>query len=48
MKIYVGKNKLLFVGKSWEVRQKLKEYNARYKYVQQWINDCEKPFHSQK
>lgn len=48
MKIYVEKNKLLFVGKCWEVKQKLKEYNARYEYVQQWIDDYGKPIDSQK
>ncbi len=43
MKVYVGKDKLLLVGKCWEVKQKLKEYTAHYEYIQQWINDCEKP-----
>lgn len=42
MKVYVGRNKLLLVGKCWEVKQKLKQYSARYEYIQQWIDDCNK------
>ena len=42
MKVYTGKNKLLLVGKCWEVKQILKQYNSRYEYINQWINDCER------
>ncbi|MBD8070342.1 Z-ring formation inhibitor MciZ [Bacillus sp. PS06] len=37
MKIYVMEKGLTMVGKSWEIRQKLKEYSKQFDTVEQWI-----------
>lgn len=37
MKIYVLEKGIIFSGKAWEIKQKLKE--SKYKYVGDWIAD---------
>ncbi len=39
MKIYVHEKGITLVGKSWEVLQKLKEYNKEFATVSDWIED---------
>jgi len=48
MKIYVGNNKILLVGKGWEIKRKLREYNEYHEYVHQWLNDCNTRTHTHK
>jgi glutaredoxin-related protein len=38
MKAYIAKDRIMLVGKAWEVRQKLKEYSKQYATVQAWIH----------
>jgi hypothetical protein len=38
MKVYILSNRILLVGKAWEIRRKLKEYNKNYKTVAEWLN----------
>ncbi|WP_042346210.1 Z-ring formation inhibitor MciZ [Bacillus massiliigorillae] len=38
MHVHVEENKVLLVGKAWEIREKLKEYSRIYNSVQQWID----------
>lgn len=38
MHILIEENKVLLVGKAWEIREKLKEYSRNYHSVQQWID----------
>lgn len=37
MNIYVHDKGILLTGKTWEVRQKLKEYGKCYTFVSDWI-----------
>lgn len=37
MKVYVVDNVFILVGKSWEIRAKLKEYSQKYESVSNWI-----------
>lgn len=37
MKLYVHEKGMILVGKAWEIRAKLKEYNQHYYYLQDWI-----------
>lgn len=37
MKIYMHENGVTLVGKAWEIREKLKEYNRRYKLLAEWL-----------
>lgn len=39
MKIYVLEKGIVFSGKAWEIKQKLKESQLQYKYVNEWIAD---------
>ena len=39
MKIYVLEKGIIFSGKGWEIKQKLKESKHKYKYVSDWIAD---------
>ncbi|WP_099360606.1 Z-ring formation inhibitor MciZ [Fredinandcohnia onubensis] len=38
MKIVIGENRVVLVGKAWEIRAKLKEYSRSYRTVQDWID----------
>ena len=40
MKIYVLEKGIIFSGKAWEIKQKLKE--SKYEYVSDWIIDVHK------
>jgi hypothetical protein len=42
MKVYVQKDGIVFVGKGWEIVQKLKEYNKYYCSVSDWIENIHK------
>jgi hypothetical protein len=37
MKVYVHDNGIILSGKSWEVLQKLKEYNKEFTLVSEWV-----------
>jgi hypothetical protein len=37
MKIFVHEKGIILVGKSWEVLQKLKEYNKEHATVADWV-----------
>ncbi|MCD7033278.1 Z-ring formation inhibitor MciZ [Metabacillus sp. GX 13764] len=39
MKICRFENRIVLVGKAWEIRAKLKEYARQYALLQDWIND---------
>ena len=39
MKIYVVEKGIIFSGKGWEIKQKLKESQLQYQYVSEWIAD---------
>ena len=39
MKIYVLEKGIIFSGKGWEIKQKLKESKHKYEYVSDWIAD---------
>ncbi|RUQ26535.1 Z-ring formation inhibitor MciZ [Peribacillus cavernae] len=41
MKIYVLDKGVVLAGKGWEIKQKLKEYQDRYVYVNDWIQDVQ-------
>lgn len=38
MQIHIETNKIILVGKAWEIREKLKEYSRTYHTVSQWID----------
>jgi hypothetical protein len=38
MKVYVHEKGVIMVGKVWEIKQKLLEYNKQFKTVKQWID----------
>jgi hypothetical protein len=38
MKVYVHDKGIILIGKSWELLQKLKEYNKDYVTVTEWID----------
>lgn len=42
MKMYVHKKGVILVGKAWEIRQKLKEYNQHYDLLSDWIENIKK------
>lgn len=37
MKLYVHEKGIILVGKAWEIREKLKEYQQYYDELQEWI-----------
>ncbi|RFU69185.1 Z-ring formation inhibitor MciZ [Bacillus sp. V59.32b] len=39
MKVYVLDKGIVLVGKGWEIREKLKEYQNQYAYVNDWVRD---------
>jgi Mother cell inhibitor of FtsZ len=39
MKVYVHDKGIILVGKSWEILQKLKEYNKHYTTVAEWVEN---------
>ncbi|MBM6619964.1 Z-ring formation inhibitor MciZ [Bacillus sp. RD4P76] len=39
MKIYIQESSVALVGKSWEIRKKLKEYGKDYVTVSDWIKN---------
>ena len=39
MKIYVLEKGIIFSGKAWEIKKKLKESQQEYKYVNDWISE---------
>lgn len=38
MKIYVHEKGITFVGKAWEIKEKLKVYQKSFTYVREWID----------
>jgi Mother cell inhibitor of FtsZ len=46
LKIYRFENGIIFVGKAWEIRAKLKEYSREYTTVHEWIKDDKLARHS--
>lgn len=42
MKLYVHEKGITMAGKAWEIREKLKEYNQHYYYLQEWIQNIHK------
>ncbi|WP_019154384.1 Z-ring formation inhibitor MciZ [Robertmurraya massiliosenegalensis] len=42
MKVYVHEKGVILVGKGWEIRTKLKEYNQHYDRLQDWIQFIQK------
>ncbi|WP_453995252.1 Z-ring formation inhibitor MciZ [Bacillus nitroreducens] len=38
MKIVIGENRVVMVGKAWEIRTILKDYSRSFETVQEWIN----------
>ncbi|MGM9925931.1 MAG: Z-ring formation inhibitor MciZ [Bacillus sp. (in: firmicutes)] len=38
MHIQVEENKIILVGKAWEIKEKLKEYSTTFHSVQHWID----------
>ncbi|MCM3724481.1 Z-ring formation inhibitor MciZ [Neobacillus cucumis] len=39
MKVYIHEQGIILVGKTWEILQKLKEYNKDYVLVSEWVQD---------
>ncbi|MGG1675061.1 Z-ring formation inhibitor MciZ [Neobacillus sp. NRS-1170] len=39
MKVVVHEKGIILVGKSWEILQKLKEYNKDYTFVSEWVKN---------
>lgn len=39
MKVYKHDRGVILVGKAWQVRTKLKEYQQSYYYLSDWIKD---------
>ncbi|MBN8190827.1 Z-ring formation inhibitor MciZ [Bacillus sp. NTK074B] len=37
MKVIVEKDRIILVGKAWEIKEKLKQYNQHYATVKEWI-----------
>jgi len=42
MKLYVHKKGIILVGKAWEIREKLIEYQQHYDGLQDWIQSIPK------
>ncbi|MDC2863582.1 MULTISPECIES: Z-ring formation inhibitor MciZ [Bacillus] len=42
MKVYILPNRVTLVGKAWEIRHMLKQYEQRYKTVHDWITNTQK------
>lgn len=42
MKLYVHDKGVILVGKAWEIRQKLKEYNQHYHLLYDWVQNVQK------
>ncbi|KPL59706.1 Z-ring formation inhibitor MciZ [Rossellomorea vietnamensis] len=38
MKVIAEKDRIILVGKAWEIKAKLKEYNHTYSTVKEWID----------
>ncbi|RFU65614.1 Z-ring formation inhibitor MciZ [Peribacillus glennii] len=43
MKVYVLNNGIVMAGKAWEIKQKLKQFQDRYTYVNDWVRDVHGP-----
>lgn len=39
MKVYVLDKGIVMSGKGWEIKQKLKEFQDKYVYVNDWVRD---------
>lgn len=39
MKIYIHDKGVLFVGKAWEIREKIKYYRKFYPYLADWLKN---------
>ncbi|TMU86681.1 Z-ring formation inhibitor MciZ [Bacillus sp. BHET2] len=37
MKVITEQNRIILVGKAWEIKAKLKEYNQSFVTVKEWI-----------
>lgn len=42
MKIYLFEDRIMLVGKAWEIRNKLKEYSKHYTSVSEWLHEMKK------
>jgi hypothetical protein len=40
MKIFILANGFTMVGKPWEIKAKLKEYQSKFDTVEEWIQSC--------
>ncbi|WP_442594690.1 Z-ring formation inhibitor MciZ [Neobacillus sp. D3-1R] len=40
MKVYVHEKGIIFVGKAWEIKQKLLEYQKQYTLLKDWLNEA--------
>jgi hypothetical protein len=38
MKVYVHAKSVILVGKAWEIRQKLREFQKQYKTLKEWVD----------
>ncbi|WP_231893365.1 Z-ring formation inhibitor MciZ [Rossellomorea aquimaris] len=41
MKIITKNDRIILIGKAWEIREKLKEYNQSFETVKQWIDSIQ-------
>ncbi|MFT8322007.1 MAG: Z-ring formation inhibitor MciZ [Bacillus sp. (in: firmicutes)] len=39
MKIYLHDKRVVCAGKAWEIRQILKQYSKKYRYVKEWLEE---------
>lgn len=39
MKVYVSEKGIILSGKAWEIKEKLKQYQNQYGYVNDWVRD---------
>lgn len=42
MKVYVHQKGVIMVGKAWEIKHKLLEYQKQYPFLKNWINEADK------
>lgn len=46
MKVYVHNKGVILVGKAWEIKQKLIEYQRHFEMVKDWVDVLKKKQHS--
>lgn len=40
VKANVSENRIVLVGKAWEIKSLLRKYAKQHKYVKDWIDSC--------